>query len=253
MNKLKLLQPTLTQAVMQQVELPNRAAILDIGCGTAYWLLSFLQVFGDRIGTLIGIDKKGKGFAEFDTNGTNINMMKIDILDGIAFPDESFDFIFSKDTLECVPDKEKHIREIHRLLKPDGFVICVHCDWDSIAINGSKKEIINKAIHNYANWQQPWMDDLDSWAGRRLYAEFNRSGLFNNHVSVHTVIETEYSGGFSGYSYINDELKCLVTHDTGLLSKSEFDDLLADMDETYSNGGYLFAKPYYILKGTKKN
>lgn len=186
MNKLKLEQPTLTQAVMQQIEMPNNAAILDIGCGTAYWLLSFLEAFGDQIATSVGIDKKDKGFSKFDISGTNIKLVKMNVSDDIAFPDESFDFIFSKDTFECISNKEKHIQEIHRLLKPNGSVICVHCDWDSIAINGSEKEILNKAIHNYANWQQPWMGDIDSWAGRRLYAEFNKIGLFNSPVSCVT-------------------------------------------------------------------
>ena len=41
----------------------------------------------------------------------------------LNFPDESFDFILCNHVLEHVPDDEKAIKEIHRVLKPGGFGI----------------------------------------------------------------------------------------------------------------------------------
>ena len=65
----------------------------------------------------------------------------------LDFDDNTFDFIFTKDMFECVSDKDSLVNEIYRILKPGGFVICVNCDWDSIAYNGENKELISKAIH----------------------------------------------------------------------------------------------------------
>ena len=59
-------------------------------------------------------------------------------------------------------DKDFLVSESHRILKPSGIVICVNCDWDSVAYNGEKKELIAKAIHTYAVTKLPWMDDFDS-------------------------------------------------------------------------------------------
>ena len=108
----------------------------------------------------------------------------------LGFPDNSLDFLFSKDMFECISDKMFLVKEIYRVLKPGGTVICVNCDWDSIVYNGEKK-LISKAIHAYAVTKQGWMDDLDSWIGRRMFGIFYCSGLFESSISVHSVVETE--------------------------------------------------------------
>lgn len=80
----------------------------------------------------------------------------------LEFEDNTFDFVFTKDIFESVSDKEFLVSEIHRFLKPVGTVICVNCDWDTVAYNGKDKELISKTIHSYAVTKQPWMADLDS-------------------------------------------------------------------------------------------
>ena len=40
----------------------------------------------------------------------------------LDFEDNTFDFVFSKDMFECVPDKDLLVSEIHRILKPGGVV-----------------------------------------------------------------------------------------------------------------------------------
>lgn len=49
-------------------------------------------------------------------------MIKQDITN-ITFPDNTFDFIFCSHVLEHVPDDHKAMKELHRVLKPNGFAI----------------------------------------------------------------------------------------------------------------------------------
>lgn len=70
----------------------------------------------------------------------------------LLFADNTFDLIFHKDSLECITDIDAHIKDLHRILKPGGLIICVHRDWESIVFNGTNKALINKAIHGYANF-----------------------------------------------------------------------------------------------------
>jgi SAM-dependent methyltransferase len=49
-------------------------------------------------------------------------MLKLDITD-IAFPDRSFDVIYCSHVLEHVPDDRRAMRELHRVLKDDGWAI----------------------------------------------------------------------------------------------------------------------------------
>ncbi len=243
-------QPTLKKAISDLITLPQNATILDIGCRNAHWLLYFESLFGDKILKSTGVDQTSRSFDEVDYIGSKIELIESDCSSAIDFPDNSFDFVFTKDSLECITDKENHVKEIYRILKPNGFVICIHCDWDSIVFNGKEKELINKTIHNYANWKQPWMDDIDSWIGRRLYSIFNTTGLFTGQAYIHSVIETSYLEGNNGYNQIKN-FGDLVTDNTGLITQEEYDLLVTDMQNAQENGTYLFSKPYYIYKGIK--
>ena len=152
---------------------------------------------------------------------------------------------------ECVSDKDFLVTEIYRILKPGGTVISVNCDWDSVTYNGENKELITKAVHAYAATKQPWMDDLDSWIGRRMYGIFNQSGLFESSVSVHSVIETEFTEGSFGYE-LSKDIAWLYEENTGALSEEEYNDFICNLKEADENGSYIFSKPYYIYKGMKR-
>lgn len=111
--------------------------------------------------------------------------------------------------------------------------------------------MITKAIHAYAVTKQPWMDDIDSWIGRRMYGFFNKSGLFESSVSVHNVVESEYKEGTFGYELSRD-IAWLYKENTGSLSEKEYCEFIAELETAYQNGDYIFSKPYYIYKGIKK-
>lgn len=151
---------------------------------------------------------------------------------------------------ECVSDKDLLVSEIHRILKPGGVIICVNCDWDSVAYNGENKDLISKAIHAYAVTKQPWMDDIDSWIGRRMYGIFNKSKLFESSVSVHNVVETEYKEGTFGYD-LSLDIAWLHKENTRALTKEEYDVFINNLKSSQQDGSYIFSKPYYIYKGIK--
>lgn len=168
----------------------------------------------------------------------------------LEFEDNTFDFIFSADMFECVSDKDLLVSEIRRILKPGGVIICVNCDWDSVAYNGENKELISKAVHAYAVTKQPWMDDIDSWIGRRMYGIFNKSKLFESSVYVHNVVETEYKEGTFGYD-LSLDIGWLHKENTGALTKNEYDGFIDNLKSAQQDGIYIFSKPYYIYKGVK--
>ncbi len=248
MNKFKY--KTLFKVISEQTELPDNAVIADLGCKDATFLMAFLKAFPDKIKTAVGVDITDKWFKAVSYE----KPVKLKIMNcgkKLDFPDSTFDFVFSKDMFECVTDKDLLVSEIHRILKPGGAVICVNCDWDSISYNGENKELIYKVIHSYAVTKQPWMDDLDSWIGRRMYGFFNKSNLFESSVSVHNVVETEYKENTFGYD-LSMDIAWLCKEKTGAVSKDEYDEFIDNLNKAQKNGQYIFSKPYYIYKGIKK-
>ena len=249
-SKEKINHSSLNRAIYDLIELPDNAAIIDLGCRDAGFLTGFLDAFPDKIKTAVGADITDKGFKNIKYNKP-VELKIMDCSKPLPLPDSSFDFVFTKDMLECLKDKEAFIKEIYRILKKGGTVISVNCDWDSIVYNGKDKELISKALHAYATTKQGWMDDLDSWIGRREFGLFNKSGLFDSEIHVHSVVETEYREGFFGYDF-SHHIGWLSQENTGALTEDEYKAFIGNLQKADDCGEYIFSKPYYIYKGIKK-
>lgn len=239
-----------TKYVCQLIDFPQNAIVLDVGCKNADTLLYFKEIFGEKCDRLIGIDKRSIHFPSAEKLGVaGIKLMEMDVSKGLDFPDNYFDIIFHKNTFECIDDKTSHIHELYRVLKPGGLIVCIHADWESVVFNCRNKELMNKAIYAFANWQRPWMDDFDSWIGRRLWGHFNKTGLFHGKFMCYNEVETDYIERMHGYNFFN-ELDCLYKQ-AGLITEEEFILLKNDIEETYKCGEYMFSMPYYIYIGEK--
>ena len=241
---------TLFKVISKQIDLPDNAVIVDLGCKDATFLLAFQETFPNKIKSAIGVDITDKWFKDIKYKKP-IKLKVMNCSKKLKFDDNTFDFVFTKDMFECVSDKDFLVSEIYRILKPGGVVISVNCDWDSITYNGENKELISKSVNAYAVTKQGWMDDLDSWIGRRMYGYFNKSKLFESSVSVHNIVETEYIEGSFGYD-LSVDIGWLYKENTGALSKEEYDDFIGNLKVAHENGQYIFSKPYYIYRGIKK-
>lgn len=96
--------------------------VLDVGSGNGYVLSKYAaegaEVFGIDI-TQAGIDLCKKRFEYLQING---NFQVADAQD-IPFPDNTFDCVCSMGVLHHVPDTQKALDEIYRVLKPGGRLI----------------------------------------------------------------------------------------------------------------------------------
>lgn len=96
--------------------------VLDVGSGNGYVLSKYAgegaDVFGIDI-TPAGIDLCQKRFELLDLKGD----FRVADAQDIPFPDNTFDCVCSMGVLHHVPDTQKAIDEIHRVLKPGGRLI----------------------------------------------------------------------------------------------------------------------------------
>lgn len=102
--------------------------LLDAGCGEGIMYHELYQVF-KSIGTkvqLVGIDidEDNVNFCRRLVNEQEDNI-KLSSIDSIPYPDNFFDCVLCIDVLyhNNVVDDEKALKEIYRVLKPDGEVI----------------------------------------------------------------------------------------------------------------------------------
>lgn len=93
----------------------SKNKILDVGCGTGKNIEAF-----SKFGTVWGIDSSSQAISFCKKRGLK-NVVRGNI-EKIPFSNQSFNFVTALDVLEHVDD-QKALKEIHRVLKNEGFLI----------------------------------------------------------------------------------------------------------------------------------
>lgn len=106
--------------------------ILELGCGTGYYSAFLSQIADKVIATdLEQIDPltHSPGLEITRNFLKTLNIQNVTVMhasaDDLPFNDNSFDMVFSSHVLEHVPDVNKAVSEINRVLKPNGINFCV--------------------------------------------------------------------------------------------------------------------------------
>jgi demethylmenaquinone methyltransferase/2-methoxy-6-polyprenyl-1,4-benzoquinol methylase len=113
---------------MRKMEVKPGQTSLDLCCGTCDWTVALAKASGQ--GKIVGLD--------FSRNMLNIGQAKIDklglsnqitLIQGNAmelpFEDNSFDFVTIGFGLRNVPDFAKVLKEMKRVVKPGGRIVCL--------------------------------------------------------------------------------------------------------------------------------
>ncbi|SDI98125.1 demethylmenaquinone methyltransferase [Salimicrobium halophilum] len=115
--------------VMKRMNVEEGAQALDVCCGTGDWTIAMGQAVGPE-GHVTGVDfsynmlseavkkkmtHKGPGNIEYQHG----NAM------ALPFDDDTFDYVTVGFGLRNVPDYFQALREMHRVLKPGGMVVCL--------------------------------------------------------------------------------------------------------------------------------
>ncbi|RKP57395.1 demethylmenaquinone methyltransferase [Cohnella endophytica] len=113
---------------MRKMDLKPGQTSLDLCCGTCDWTITLAKE--SRTGQTVGLD--------FSRNMLDVGQAKVDklklgeqitLVQGNAmelpFPDNSFDFVTIGFGLRNVPDIVKTLKEMKRVVKPGGKIVCL--------------------------------------------------------------------------------------------------------------------------------
>src|SRR6202048_3163868 len=114
---------TMTDWGLQQVIVPEHAAVLDIGCGGGRTVGKLAALA--PAGKVVGLDYSSASVAvSRETNAENIHAGRAQIEQGsvaaLPFPDRTFDVVTAVETHYYWPDLPANVREVLRVLKPGG-------------------------------------------------------------------------------------------------------------------------------------
>ena len=109
-----------------QINFPKNARILELGCGPGkLWYKNKDNIDNTLNITLSDFSKSMLKIAKDKLQEINHNFIYKEInAEDIPYEDESFDVVIAQHMLYFVPNIEKALAEIKRVLSPKGYVLC---------------------------------------------------------------------------------------------------------------------------------
>jgi ubiquinone/menaquinone biosynthesis C-methylase UbiE len=134
--------------------------VLDVGCGTGS--LSFALTEAADVATVTGIDQADVyvAFARSRSSDPRFNFQQADAC-ALPFPDASFDRAFSMLVLQFIPDADRAVAEMCRVVRPGGSVTAAV--WDSFG----------GMPHQRLMWDTAAMLDQSATRPRSLFRHLN--------------------------------------------------------------------------------
>lgn len=114
--------------VMRRMNVSHGTSALDVCTGTGDWAISLAKSVGDS-GEVIGLDFSENMLKVAQEKKQQHDLEQLQFIHGNAmelpFPDETFDYVTIGFGLRNVPDYETVLKEMHRVVKRGGKVVCL--------------------------------------------------------------------------------------------------------------------------------
>ena len=149
--------------------------LLDVGCGTGHQLLRW-RSYGSEVA---GVDGSDEMLAHASENNPGAELREADARE-LPFDDASFDRVTSIEVLSYLPDPERSIQEMARVLRPGGM--CLATAAPLLALNGYA--VVNRAALAVPMGNLTRLKQFFTTSGR-LRRQFHEAGF--SEVTVHGV------------------------------------------------------------------
>jgi methionine biosynthesis protein MetW len=108
------------RVILETMPRRDGARMLDLGCSDGRWTLDVARHVGTT--DVHGVEMLEERAAE--ARGRGVEVVVADLSEPLAaYEDASFDVIHSNQVIEHVRDTDCYMREIRRLLRPDGYAL----------------------------------------------------------------------------------------------------------------------------------
>ena len=107
--------------LFQDLQVEKGIKVLDIGCGTGIATIKLNDIL-EEDGTFYGIDISQGMIDQADKKAEPYDNLffKVGDAENIDYPDETFDLVISNMVIQYLPDQNKGLSEMYRVLKHGG-------------------------------------------------------------------------------------------------------------------------------------
>ncbi|MCD6435840.1 MAG: class I SAM-dependent methyltransferase [Clostridiales bacterium] len=139
-----------TRCAFELLDLNEGAKILDVGCGSGNFSIKLGKMGYEVTGIDLSMEMLALAKDKAEKESVEVNIKHMDVTN-LLFEDESFDAIFSMATFEFIPDFNKALNEMMRVLKTGGQMVIgtIHRDSKWGEFYNSEK-VQKKSVFKYA-------------------------------------------------------------------------------------------------------
>jgi SAM-dependent methyltransferase len=228
-------------AILDTLRLKAGQKVLDVGCGVGTDAFD-LDERVSPTGHITGVDFSESLIAEAVRRAASRNLcvtFETGDAQALRFPDETFDAVRTERLLMHVPDPEKAVSEMARVLLRGGRMAVLDFDWESQFCDSPYKETTRRIALSFCDSMR------NGWIGRRLPRMFREAGMTDVAVSFRTILIT--------YDFLQLLLGGHIAGavSTGMLSENEADLWWTHLARANSEGTFHYGFTAAIVSGVK--
>ncbi|HLX43580.1 MAG TPA: methyltransferase domain-containing protein [Bryobacteraceae bacterium] len=227
--------------ILDGLRLQPGANVLDIGCGMGADAFDLAARVGPG-GHVTGVDFSESLIAEADRRGAGRNLpvtFEVGDAQALRFPDSFFDAVRTERMLMHVPDPDKALSEMARVLRPGGRMAVHDFDWETQFCDSPHKETTRKIALSFCDGMK------NGWIGRRLPRLFRENGMTDVSVSLQAITVS--------YDFLQLLLGGHVARavSAGVLSEPEADRWWTHLAQANADGNFLYGFTAFVISGLK--
>jgi ubiquinone/menaquinone biosynthesis C-methylase UbiE len=163
-------------------------------------------------------------------------------VNALPFSDNSFARCRIDRVLQHIPQPQKAISELVRVLEPDGLLLAYDNDWGTFSVTSQNVEI-TRTIENL------WCDSFtNNWIGRHLCDHFISCGLSDIKIYPGTCVINDFQTADKVYNLRKTVQKAIAG---GMISVSEGRDWIEELIYRTQMGSFMAALTAYTVIGKK--
>lgn len=157
----------------------------------------------------------------------------------LPFDNNIFDGAFAARLLLHVPEPQRVVSELKRVLKVEGRVILMDWDFGTLAIDHSNRELTRRIL----NWRTDNKDG-NNWSGRQLYRLVKTEGFKDIKVKpiVSVATKENHSLTHSLYHAAAGALK------NKIINQKEYKNWMNEIKERLNSGIFFASITYFLVK-----
>jgi SAM-dependent methyltransferase len=223
---------------LDRAAFPERARVLEVGCGTG--VMSALIAALPSVAEVVGIDPS-EGLVR--RARVHARHLTFDVGDGQALPyaDDSFDGVVFATTLCHLPDPQAALTEALRVMRPGGSLLVYDGDYNTATVGLAAHDPLQTCVDAGIAWMVN-----DPWIVRRLRPMVASAGFEAGELRSHGYVEVEAT-------YIHTLVAAGTTAmlESGIISSPCADALLTEARARADGGRFFGHIAYASLTATR--